>query len=245
MNNLPFGVDVSSWQGIINWNTIATHQPKVCFAFIRASQGTGFIDPHFKRNWTEAKSYGIARGAYHYMQFDQDLSGQMNSFIKTLEGDFGELPLVLDCEADGGKTKAVIKHAILHCSSLIKNLTRRDPIIYSRALWINEFVEGGPWLNDFYWWLAQYLFIADEHPGPVLLPKGLNRDRCLVHQTTSHGAPIGVNSKQMDYDRWQFDLSHFQSFVAPYVSTPAQNAGELTVDKKVDILWKAHPELHL
>ena len=119
MSEKPFGVDISGWQGTINWDTIASYQPKVEFAFMKATQAIIYKDQRFKYNWANAKRVRIPRGAYHYMEFDKDLNAQMSNFINAFEGDYGELPPVLDCERDSGKTKGFIKSAILRCAEII------------------------------------------------------------------------------------------------------------------------------
>jgi hypothetical protein len=61
-------------------------------------------------------------------------------------------------------------------------------------------MSGATWLDSYNWWLAQYLFTPDEHPGPPMLPNGVTK--WLIQQTTNQGPSIGANSQQMDYDRW-------------------------------------------
>jgi GH25 family lysozyme M1 (1,4-beta-N-acetylmuramidase) len=72
--------------------------------------------------------------------------------------------------------------------------------MYSRAGWVNQYLAGAAWLDDYDWWLATYLTSGAEHPGPPVLPKGVTS--WLIHQTSSHGKGIGSESGNMDYDRW-------------------------------------------
>src|SRR5690349_21788811 len=52
-----FGIDVSYYQGSIDWN--AAKADGVQFAIIRVSDGTGFLDPRFDENWANAKAAGV------------------------------------------------------------------------------------------------------------------------------------------------------------------------------------------
>ena len=60
------GIDVSKWQGDINWEKVRASG--VEFAMLRAGFGRcqGQNDTSFERNYREAKKNGILVGAYHY-----------------------------------------------------------------------------------------------------------------------------------------------------------------------------------
>ena len=241
MSEKPFGIDVSRWQGNLNWDIITAHDsPRVLFCAIRASISWGYTDSWFKRNWEESKRVSILRTAYHVLYPSESPERQMDHFLNLVGDDLGELPLVLDCELAQSKSPDQIQSAIQSCASIIKIKTGRNPIIYSRATWVDNFIsaKGTPpaWLNDYDWWLANYLIKPIEHPGPPLMPKGLIRERVLIHQTTDRGAGIGTEEKHMDYNRWQYDQTHLLNY--------AKGIQQLSIENKVDLLWAAHPELH-
>lgn len=55
-NSFVFGIDVSHYQGIIQWNQIKTiGNTKVSFAIIRATMGTNSKDQYYTHNWRSAK----------------------------------------------------------------------------------------------------------------------------------------------------------------------------------------------
>ncbi len=60
------GIDVSKWQGRINWSLVKSDD--VQFAMIRSSFGWGKdnVDILFETNYEGAKKVGIPVGAYHY-----------------------------------------------------------------------------------------------------------------------------------------------------------------------------------
>lgn len=68
MKVLFSGIDVSKWQGEINW-TAVKKSGKVDFAMVKCGHGRESptqIDKQFERNYSEAKKAGIPVGAYHY-----------------------------------------------------------------------------------------------------------------------------------------------------------------------------------
>jgi GH25 family lysozyme M1 (1,4-beta-N-acetylmuramidase) len=64
-SGLP-GLDVSHYQGTINWTTVKSQG--ATFAYIKATEGTTYRDPQFSANYTNAYYAGIVRGAYHFAQ---------------------------------------------------------------------------------------------------------------------------------------------------------------------------------
>ena len=64
------GIDVSHHQGEIDWTKVKNDG--IVFAFMKATQGLRFVDPRFKLNWAATEKAGIIRGAYHFLEADQD-----------------------------------------------------------------------------------------------------------------------------------------------------------------------------
>lgn len=66
-NNL-FGVDVSSYQGSINWSS--AHSCGAQYAFAKATEGTYFQDAYFHGNMVNGKAAGMQMGAYDFCRPD-------------------------------------------------------------------------------------------------------------------------------------------------------------------------------
>ena len=62
------GVDVSSYQGEIDWPALS--QQGLDFAFIKATEGSSDVDARFARNWEQAQKTDQRIGAYHFFSFD-------------------------------------------------------------------------------------------------------------------------------------------------------------------------------
>ena len=62
------GVDVSQYQGEIDWDALAAQD--VRFAYIKATEGSSYVDPRLAGNWAGAALAGIPAGAYHFFSFD-------------------------------------------------------------------------------------------------------------------------------------------------------------------------------
>jgi LysM repeat protein len=99
------GIDVSKYQGNINWTNVKA--AGVNFAIIRSSYGDGTssytnngIDPMFETNYKQAKANGINVGAYHYCYATtvQQAKKEADFFISRLKGKQFEYPVCLDLE---------------------------------------------------------------------------------------------------------------------------------------------------
>ena len=95
------GVDVSHYQGEIDWNVLG--QQDIDFAYIKATEGSSHVDEKFSQNWSESALSGLAVGAYHFFSFDSSGKDQLAHFIQCLPGREGMLPPAVDVEFYGDK----------------------------------------------------------------------------------------------------------------------------------------------
>jgi lysozyme len=90
------GIDVSKYQGDINWNAVKASGVK--FAWIKATEGGDYVDEKFAQNWAEAKAAGVPRGAYHFAYWCRPADQQAAWFVQNVPNDPDALPPVLDVE---------------------------------------------------------------------------------------------------------------------------------------------------
>lgn len=179
------GIDCSHWQGTIEWPLIPA---KYKFAFIKASEGSGWKDDMFALNWDAAGEEGILRGAYHFWRYAWDSNAQAEHFFDTVvaTGHIGELPPVIDIEdtnaAKGGATPAKVK-AI---ADRVEELFGKKPIIYTACwywnTWVKSYALGN---NDL--WTAHY---KAKWLGNPCVPMGW--DDWQIWQYSSKGRIAGI-----------------------------------------------------
>lgn len=99
--NIHYGIDVSKWQGAIDWNQVAAAGCE--FAFIRAgwsSEGEFHEDEYFRTNMEGAQGAGIPIGVYVYTT--DNTPDQVTALADTICGicsDYNvQLPIVFDWE---------------------------------------------------------------------------------------------------------------------------------------------------
>src|SRR5256885_1336394 len=95
--NTLSGIDVSHYQGTIDWGKVKS--AGMAFAYTKATESTGSTDSQFAVNWPAMKAAGLLRGAYHFFHADQDATAQANHFLQVVDIGPGDLPAVIDIES--------------------------------------------------------------------------------------------------------------------------------------------------
>lgn len=98
------GVDVSAYQGEIDWETLA--EEDIHFAFMKATEGSTFVDKRFSYNWKQAHKTDLRVGAYHFLSFDSPGTTQAEHYISVVSKQEDMLPPVVDLELYGKYGKA-------------------------------------------------------------------------------------------------------------------------------------------
>jgi lysozyme len=151
------GIDVSRYQGSIDWNAVAAmniDSVKLDFAFIRATQGVTYVDPYFKKNWQEVKNTRVVRGAYHYFNPDQDGLLQAENFISRVNFMPGDLPPVLDVEELKDVPPSQVVNEMREWIDRVQAHYKVKPIIYTFASFYNKYLVGV--FPDHLLWVAHH-----------------------------------------------------------------------------------------
>ncbi|SFG64292.1 lysozyme [Desulfotomaculum arcticum] len=186
-NNLK-GIDVSHWQGDIKWDLVKNDG--ISFVYIKSTEGVDYIDPKFSINLQEAKKAGLIVGAYHFctpssLKDAQDEAMHFNNVIRKHGGiDELDLPPVLDIEKNQGLKKEQITEIVEAWVDIVKQETRKQPVIYSYTHFIRDFLDQR--LNAIPLWLAHY----DLKQQLFSLPW----KSWLFFQFTDKGKVNGINS---------------------------------------------------
>lgn len=151
------GIDVSKYQDMIAWEEVRSMKVKnisLGFAFIKATQGIGDVDPQFHRNWKRSKQAGMIRGAYHFFIASKDGKMQAQNFINEVELGPGDLPPVLDVEQMNGSTTTELKKEIKKWLVTVENYYHVTPVIYTNVDFYNQRL--GSEFDKYPLWVAHY-----------------------------------------------------------------------------------------
>ena len=91
------GIDVSKYQGTINWTKVAKDST-IRFVYVKATEGTSIQDPMYRTNITKAKKAGLLVGSYHLYSSKTTAYQQMGNIRKVIKKSEQDLVPVLDIE---------------------------------------------------------------------------------------------------------------------------------------------------
>ncbi|WP_412100929.1 glycoside hydrolase family 25 protein [Corynebacterium aurimucosum] len=163
----PSGVDVSgnnhmSLRGI-DWDAVKSDGQS--YAFVKATEGVGFVNNHFVRDANAAAAAGLKVGAYHYARPAGDAKQQAASFASQIAlVPTQTLPPVLDIEVDEGLSAKQLEEWIDTFMKEVKSLTGRTPMLYTyKYFWMGQ-MGNTTRFSEYPLWLAAY---QDTAPDPV------------------------------------------------------------------------------
>ncbi len=136
------GLDVSHYQGTINWTTVKNGGAK--FAYMKATEGTTYRDPNFSANYLNSYNAGLVRGAYHFARPDSSSGAAQADYFAAHGGawsaDGQTLPGMLDIEYGPSSTCYGVSQANMRTwiSSFLNEYhakTNRWATIYTTTDW--------------------------------------------------------------------------------------------------------------
>lgn len=158
-----FGIDVSHYQGRINWDSLqnGNNDFPLHFVFVRSTAGDDGVDTQFKTNWRKAAKHGFLRGAYHYYRPNKNSVKQADNFIKTVKLKAGDLPPVLDIEQiPSEQSMDSLKSGLRRWLDKVEKHYGMKPIIYSGESFYTDFLREE--FEGYELWIANYSFFEDE-----------------------------------------------------------------------------------
>lgn len=153
------GIDISEYQGDIDWDKLGAVEDNfdIKFVIARATAGNNRVDKKFKENWKNIASKNIIRGAYHYYRPNENSIEQADLFIKNVKLEKGDLPPILDIEKLP-KTQSLdsLKVGLKRWLTKIENHYKIKPIIYSGESYYTDFLKDD--FPEYQFWIANYNF---------------------------------------------------------------------------------------
>jgi lysozyme len=191
------GIDVSHWQGNVDW--VRTKAAGAVFAFLKMTDGVAYFDDQFIRNYDGAGAVGVLRGAYHWLQPLQNPLQQARQFLDKWSRYPCELPPVLDCEDRGYDTAAKMRSNALIWLNAVEEGTGRTPILYTAPSFANTVLAGDVRFERYPLWIANYEVKAPQVPKPW-------RDWVFwQYSAKGDGKAYGAGSKSVDLNWFNGD----------------------------------------
>jgi lysozyme len=207
------GIDVSHFQGAVDWAAVAG--AGIALAYAKATDGGTGTDSRFAANWAGMKAAGVLRGAYHFFRPATAAEAQADHFVQVVGALApGDLPPMLDVEETGTSPEQWAAVAEDQRVQLVETWLDRveaalglRPILYTRAGFIEQyFPDPGDLVNDLLW-VAHYT----SKPAPSLPP---GWDDWTLWQFSETGNVAGVTGA-VDLDRFNGTLDDLRALALP------------------------------
>ncbi len=161
------GIDVSHWQGTIDWAEVKASGRT--FAFAKATEGIGFEDSSYDENRVGAMAAGMKFGAYHFARpGSNDPVAEADWFVDTAKLQHGMLLPVLDLELTGGLSSAALTSWVKAWLARVDQRIGAKPMIYtSPSFWRNAMGDSRWFADNGYamLWIAHWDVTSPSVPA--------------------------------------------------------------------------------
>lgn len=207
------GIDVSHYDGTIDWAAVAG--AGIGFAFMKATEGTAFVDAQLAANWKGAGAHGLVRGAYHFFRPSVDATAQADFFVATAGKPApGDLPLTLDLETDDGLPAAQVADAARTFLARVAADSGRTPIVYTSVRFFGTVLGSPSGFDGYTLWDAQWTSACPNVPSPPW-------SAWTFWQYSATGTVAGISgSANVDLDEFDGTLDDLRAFAAGPASAP-------------------------
>ncbi len=213
------GLDVSDYDGTIDWGQVASSGHT--FAIARISDGTANPDTTFAANWPAMKAAGLIRGSYQFFRASADPTAQANMVIAAVGTlGAGDLAPVADVEVMDGESGATLVANLAIWISVVAARTGRTPIIYTDPGFWNALPDTDQFSGNVLW-VANWDTGCPEMPTPWT--------GWSFWQYSDTGSVSGVGDA-VDLDSFNGTLAQLQALAsgaapAPSPTPPPADAG--------------------
>lgn len=151
------GIDVSNHNGYINWSSVKSSGIEC--VYIKATEGTTYVDPYMLRNCYGAKSEKLLIGFYHFLVGSSTPETQAENFYNCIKDKNNNLWPCLDLEHSKNEPDNFMDYA-LRFIERFKALSGMNICIYACPSFIEENLDNR--LAKYPLWCAHY---GVDRPG--------------------------------------------------------------------------------
>lgn len=159
------GVDVSEYQGEVDWDKIK--EQGISFAFIKATEGSESQDEFFDVNFEKLKNTDMLLGVYHFFSFESDGNSQAQNYINVVgnvEDDDSIMLPIIDVEFYGYYEKAKpskewVREELQEIADKLESTYRVKPIIYTTMEFYDYYIDGN--FSDYDIWIRNIITKPD------------------------------------------------------------------------------------
>lgn len=182
-----YGIDISNYDGYIDFNSVKASG--VQMVYIKATEGTTFVDPNLQINYNGASAAGMKTGFYHFLVGTSAPETQADNFYNSIKDKKSDLIPMLDVETSGFD----VMDYTLRFIAEFKKVSNMNIGIYTYSSFISN-LDGR--LSTYPLWEANY-----NNTPLKNLPANKVWFSRIGHQYSESGFVKGINSN-VDLDEF-------------------------------------------
>jgi lysozyme len=211
------GIDVSKWSGEVNWSKARSAGAR--FAFARAGacslKGICYKDYQFDRNSQIAPDY-MPIGFYWYFRPQHDPDIQANYFCSLIRDKKYKLPPVIDLEETGTLGPSQVTVSVDTMARQIFHRLDVWPLLYSRAVWLNDHTIDCNLWKLLKLWVARYnASLTGPWSDDYCIPRDFEDWDFWQFSADNNGrgAEFGAKSKSIDLNYFNGGEAKFNEYI--------------------------------
>ena len=190
MTEYLHGIDVSHWQGTMDW-----HKAKakgVQFAMIKATEGMNYVDTQFKANVDGCKAVDMPFGIYHFWRSMVTPIQQYDNIMRAVDYIGKLVPIAIDVEIFDGLKPEQNKNMLALLIQMIIEKTMKAPTLYTRkSIWDSN-------VAPYDRWKTLPLWVANYGVTSPALPRDWKSWYIWQYEVADAGPAYGAQSAKID-----------------------------------------------
>jgi len=220
------GIDLSHWNSFADYSVL--NSSGLSFAFIKATQGTGIVDPAMEKHYNGISPTHLLTGFYHFYIVASDPTAQAQHFCDTIKPnmDAFSLPPVLDLEDE--TTTIPVATLVANVQTFlakVQELSGCTPIVYTGRGFMQGKMANSNALANYPLWDACYEKNPATPYGGWAAPKIWQ----YTDKSTNSGQPT-------DGDLWYGDAADMLSFTQSTTFKDGSSPADWTTNNNIKVL---------
>ena len=147
------GIDISKHQGTINWEELKRN-PSIKYVYIKATEGSDYVDPKYRENIRNARKHGFKVGSYHFLTNKSSARAQFQNFVRNVNRDEQDLLPIIDVEVCRQWSSQQLRDSIKVFADLLEEYYGCKPMIYTSEKFFSKHL--GRAFADYPLFIAKY-----------------------------------------------------------------------------------------
>lgn len=147
------GIDVSHYQGSIDWDAVA-NGTQISYVYLKATEGAALVDNTYERNLQEARRVGLSVGSYHFYRPNVDWKQQFDNMTAVVKADDQDLVPIIDIEHRGSVSEETFINDLKSFVEKVTDFYGKKPLLYTYHNFYNRYLTGV--FSDYHFMIARY-----------------------------------------------------------------------------------------